>query len=578
MDKLPEITERKAALQAKHKLVELCESVSRDGGRMVVRGPSQRIGVMNSNGRVYPKSVWEKNLAEDSEFMCRLNNRQALGELEHPDGGNTRLHAVSHLHNKVWVEALSDGNEYDVEAGDYVMLENLILDTPNGNILKELFEVDVPVGISSRGRGNTVQEGDASVVQDDYELNVFDYVDNPSVTGARHKVLGEAAPPPPGDLGSPPPVVPPDPGGLPLDGALDKKIPPPPASVKKSPPDVVSRADTLVAKMKEAVVAGKKDVASIAELFSQSLHLLDDIGAADDPEFSKIRGEVIALSDVLAMLLGGKKGKEKKEKSPFPPKKSDEGEEIEVEEASDPRAMVGARAHLADGRTGTVTSYQSGDGDVAYWVKPDDGGPAESHRSSSVRIANKLGREQMAQAGKIEQRSISMDKNGKGNITESAGKLIETLAEKNVAQKKQLAEMEDSIPAVKYNNLKTLCEKTIKKVQQTESDYADLKKRYDAAKQIIGGLVERVKKADVSNAVEAQVCEHKSLEPLREILLECKTSADVSSKSESLLKAIGSADGRSRVEPPLVTEGKKVEETKAPKIETLIDGLVERGM
>jgi hypothetical protein len=60
------------------------------------------------------------------------------------------------------------------------------LGTPSGNILKELFKAGIKLGISSRGMGSveTVNEGDAQEVQDDFELIAFDFVSNPSTHGA----------------------------------------------------------------------------------------------------------------------------------------------------------------------------------------------------------------------------------------------------------------------------------------------------------------------------------------------------------------------------------------------------------
>ena len=62
-----------------------------------------------------------------------------------------------------------------------------ILDTPNGQILKTLFESGAQVGISSRGSGS-VQNG---VVQEDFKLGTFDFVARPSTPGALPRPAGE---------------------------------------------------------------------------------------------------------------------------------------------------------------------------------------------------------------------------------------------------------------------------------------------------------------------------------------------------------------------------------------------------
>lgn len=60
-----------------------------------------------------------------------------------------------------------------------------ILPTPSGNILKELFNNKITVGISSRGMGSVKSLGENTVeVQDDFELVSFDFVSTPSTQGA----------------------------------------------------------------------------------------------------------------------------------------------------------------------------------------------------------------------------------------------------------------------------------------------------------------------------------------------------------------------------------------------------------
>ena len=62
----------------------------------------------------------------------------------------------------------------------------IYLPQPVGNILKELLNCGIKLGISSRGMGSVkknVHEG-TDEVQDDFELIAFDFVSNPSTKGA----------------------------------------------------------------------------------------------------------------------------------------------------------------------------------------------------------------------------------------------------------------------------------------------------------------------------------------------------------------------------------------------------------
>jgi len=118
--------------------------------------------------------------------MKRVASRLALGELEHPESGATHLGRVALLVTKAWQESLKADNEFKVEAGDYVMGDYIVLRTPNGKILEELHAVGVPVGVSSRGRGDVQTNPDDQVedVQDNYECDTWDAVYQPSVVEA----------------------------------------------------------------------------------------------------------------------------------------------------------------------------------------------------------------------------------------------------------------------------------------------------------------------------------------------------------------------------------------------------------
>ncbi len=68
--------------------------------------------------------------------------------------------------------------------GDNVMGKIKVLDTPSGQILKSLVKSGVKLGISSRGLGSTRREGGKTIVEDDFQLICFDFVQEPSTPGA----------------------------------------------------------------------------------------------------------------------------------------------------------------------------------------------------------------------------------------------------------------------------------------------------------------------------------------------------------------------------------------------------------
>jgi len=151
---------------------QINESMSQNGGRLIVKGVLQRAEAKNQNGRIYPRQILMREADKYSKHF--ISERRALGELDHPDSSVVNLNNVSHN----IVEMHFDGNDLvgTVE----------ILSTPSGNILRELFKAGIKLGISSRGLGSVkeLHEAGAVEVQDDFELIAFDFVSNPSTHGA----------------------------------------------------------------------------------------------------------------------------------------------------------------------------------------------------------------------------------------------------------------------------------------------------------------------------------------------------------------------------------------------------------
>ncbi len=60
-----------------------------------------------------------------------------------------------------------------------------LLNTPSGNIVKEIIKAGHTIGISSRGTGSVQQTNEGTLeVQPDFELVCWDFVSNPSTHGA----------------------------------------------------------------------------------------------------------------------------------------------------------------------------------------------------------------------------------------------------------------------------------------------------------------------------------------------------------------------------------------------------------
>jgi len=132
--------------------------------------PAQRSDVKNANERVYPRKIWERICAEDSEVMERVRAGGMVGHLGHPEDGVGDDGAVSHVVRDL---------KLDEKGVVWATFE--ILDTERGKVVQEYRRKNVRFGVSSRGVGTVGADG---VVQEDYQLRTFDIVLNPSTPGA----------------------------------------------------------------------------------------------------------------------------------------------------------------------------------------------------------------------------------------------------------------------------------------------------------------------------------------------------------------------------------------------------------
>ncbi len=127
--------------------------------------------IKNKNGRVYPQGVLAREVAKYDEH--HIQKGRALGELGHPEGPSINLDRVSHK-----IESLrEDGNNFIGRAK--------ILETPMGNIAKNLLDEGVRLGVSSRGMGSLKEKDGVNFVADDFMLaTAADIVADPSAPDA----------------------------------------------------------------------------------------------------------------------------------------------------------------------------------------------------------------------------------------------------------------------------------------------------------------------------------------------------------------------------------------------------------
>ena len=140
-------------------------------GVFEVEGVMQRAGAKNQNGRIYEKNLL---MREVKKYMTEfVKNGNAFGELDHPESAVVSLKNASHVVKDLYWN------------GDDLMGKVELLNTPAGNIVKEIIKAGHTIGISSRGTGSVQQTNEGYLeVQSDFELVCWDFVSNPSTHGA----------------------------------------------------------------------------------------------------------------------------------------------------------------------------------------------------------------------------------------------------------------------------------------------------------------------------------------------------------------------------------------------------------
>jgi len=146
-------------------------------GTTILTGVMQMAETKNHNGRVYPMNLLER---EVQKYKNLVEQRRALGELDHPESSVINLQNCSHLVTDIWME------------GKKVMGKIEVLPTPSGRILETLVKSGVPCGISSRGMGSVREQNGITLVEDDFQLICFDMVSDPSTPGAIMSQVNES--------------------------------------------------------------------------------------------------------------------------------------------------------------------------------------------------------------------------------------------------------------------------------------------------------------------------------------------------------------------------------------------------
>jgi len=147
------------------------ESTESGKKEFFIEGPFLQAEKQNRNGRIYPMAIMER---EVNRYITEyVDKNRAYGELGHPSGPTLNLERVSHMTKSLRKE----GSDYIGKAK--------IIDTPYGNIVKNLMMEGATLGVSSRGMGSLKEKNGVMEVQDDFYLaTAADIVADPSAPDA----------------------------------------------------------------------------------------------------------------------------------------------------------------------------------------------------------------------------------------------------------------------------------------------------------------------------------------------------------------------------------------------------------
>ena len=153
--------------------IQVLEEETKTGKKnLYIEGTFLQGEIKNRNGRMYPMTTLAREVDKYNENF--IKSGRALGELGHPDGPTVNLDRVSHLITSL----VQEGSNFKGRAR--------VLDTPMGNIARNLLGEGVKLGVSSRGIGSLkVNKEGINVVADDFMLaTAADIVADPSAPDA----------------------------------------------------------------------------------------------------------------------------------------------------------------------------------------------------------------------------------------------------------------------------------------------------------------------------------------------------------------------------------------------------------
>lgn len=161
----------KLITEVNEELNYVAEEGSEGKKSLYIEGVFLQGGIVNRNGRMYDPDVLDKEVGRYTAE--NIEKGRAYGELGHPAGPTINLERVCMM-----IKSLKrEGNNFIGKAK--------IMETPYGQIVKNLMSEGARLGVSSRGMGSLKEVNGVNMVQDDFYLaTAADIVADPSAPDA----------------------------------------------------------------------------------------------------------------------------------------------------------------------------------------------------------------------------------------------------------------------------------------------------------------------------------------------------------------------------------------------------------
>ena len=147
----------------------------------IVHAVLQKADTPNANGRVYPRSILER---EVRKYQIKISERRAYGESDHPESVIISTKGLSMNIIKLWWEGKTVVGDLEIPLSP-AYIKYGICSSPGDIIANNIYFNKLKLGVSSRGVGS-VESGknNINVVGNDFELLAWDWVTDPSTPGA----------------------------------------------------------------------------------------------------------------------------------------------------------------------------------------------------------------------------------------------------------------------------------------------------------------------------------------------------------------------------------------------------------